>query len=402
MLKFNPEFWLWIDEHINDDVLNLKLKYQGKLPWLDSALCQIQARRSCKKKLSDTLENPCFYFPDLLSSEQCTSDALAEFHASLVNNGSTLLDMTAGLGIDALHLAKKCSSVTAIEHKEPLYEALKYNASTLGIENIDIINTDSVQYIKDHLCHYDVVFIDPARRGSDGERVYNIRDCRPDILDFIETLKDRCSTLIAKISPMLDITQTMRDFDYRPDIYVVSDGRECKELVLLLNFDDSVEHIPEINVWTPGRNMFSFTMKEEETASVSYGTPSDCDYIHLPSAAIMKAAPFRLLSQRYSLTKLSPNSHIYFSPEAKTDFPGTILKIIKVLPYTSGNIKRFAREFPCAEVTARNFGMSPKELIKKLKIKEGGGIRVIATTGLNEEKLLIVGTPTTSSQTIVP
>lgn len=400
MLKFSSEFWSWIDEHKNDDVLNLKLKYQGKLQWLDSALCQIQARHSCKKKLYDTLKNDRFYFPDTLSSEQCTGDSLAEFHATLVDKGSTVLDMTAGLGIDAFHIAEKCCHVTAIERKETLCEALKYNASVLGIENIEIINADSVQYITDHTAHYDTVFIDPARRGNEGERIYNIRDCQPSVPNFIDTLRRQCSTLIVKASPMLDITQSIKDFDCRPDIYVVSDGRECKELVIKLDMT-ATEHTPVINVWTPGRAMFSFTPDEEEKATVDYGIPAQGDYLHIPSAAIMKAAPFKLLSSRYGLTKLAPNSHIYFSAEAVANFPGAILKIVKAIPYTSGNIKRFAREFPCAEVTTRNFGMTPKELIKKLKIKEGGTLRVIATTAQNEEKLLIVGEPI-SSQTSEP
>lgn len=401
MLKFDSEFWSWIDEHINDDVLNLKLKYQGKLTWLNCALCQIQARHSCKKKLSETLKNPQFYFPSILAAEQCTSDRLARFHASLIDKDSTVLDMTAGLGIDAFHLAEKCRNVTAIERQEALYEALEYNASVMGIENIKILHTDSLQYIDETNETYDVVFVDPARRGNEGERVYNIRDCQPNILECLDILKMRCATLIAKMSPMLDITQSLKDFDYLPDIYVVSDGKECKELLIKLNFRDGGKHVSTINVWIPDQPVFSFTLQEEEKAVANYGVPQKDDVLYIPSAAIMKAAPFKLLSERYKLTKLSPNSHIYFGKNTIDDFPGTLLRVVKVVPYSSGNIKRFAREFPCAEVTARNFGMQPKDLIKKLKIKEGGTLRVIATTGLDEERMLIVCAPI-SSQTIEP
>ncbi len=53
-----------------------------------------------QKKLPDTLKCKDFIFPTLLSEEQCTSDMLAEFHASLIDEGTTVADLTGGLGID--------------------------------------------------------------------------------------------------------------------------------------------------------------------------------------------------------------------------------------------------------------------------------------------------------------
>lgn len=119
----------WVNAHIDDDPIKLRLKFAGKIPCLDMALIQIECRRKAKKKLAETLQCKEFIFPTRLSEEQCTSDTLAAFHASLVNDGATVVDLTAGLGIDAFHIARKAASVTAVEQEPVIAEALRHNAA---------------------------------------------------------------------------------------------------------------------------------------------------------------------------------------------------------------------------------------------------------------------------------
>ena len=94
-LQFNDDFFRWIEEHHNENPAVLRLKWAGRpLPFdLDAALIQIECRKKCAGKLSDTLgTSPRFYFPSILSAEQSTSDRLASFHSSnyLYGNSSTI------------------------------------------------------------------------------------------------------------------------------------------------------------------------------------------------------------------------------------------------------------------------------------------------------------------------
>ncbi len=45
----DKEMLEWVETHINDDPIKLRLKYSGKLPWLDMALLQIECRRKARK-----------------------------------------------------------------------------------------------------------------------------------------------------------------------------------------------------------------------------------------------------------------------------------------------------------------------------------------------------------------
>ena len=118
-MNLSDEFFSWIQQHATDDPARLRLKMRGKLVGgLDAsaAILQIECRRKYAAKFADTLAaDPRFYFPGGINAEQATSDRLAGFHASLIEPGKKVADLTSGLGIDAMHLARKSDAVIAIE-----------------------------------------------------------------------------------------------------------------------------------------------------------------------------------------------------------------------------------------------------------------------------------------------
>ena len=121
--------------------------------------------------------------------------------------------------------------------------------------------------------------------------------------------------------------------------------------------------------------------------------PEPGDVLFEPWPALMKAAPLKLLSQRYGLTKLAANTQLYFTKKQAVPsavLPGNCLDIIAVLPYSSSEIKRFARRWPKASVTARNFGVQADVLRRKLGVRDGGDVRVFAVSDNRGERRLIV------------
>ena len=90
------KFREFISANANADTAALRLKYAGRDCGFDmaSALLQIDARRKFATKLPDTLAAfPGFMFPGMLAGEQCTSDALAAYHSSLVPQGGSVADL---------------------------------------------------------------------------------------------------------------------------------------------------------------------------------------------------------------------------------------------------------------------------------------------------------------------
>ncbi len=388
------EFWKFVEEHRKDDVMRLRLKYHGAhdMPFdVDAAITQIECRQKFSKKLAETLrENPHFLFPDVIAGEQCTSDQLANYHASLIAEGERTLDLTAGLGIDCLHFAEKAAKVTAIEINSRKAEALRANLA--GKAEAEC--SDCHAYLKTYQGEkYDTAFIDPDRRAEDGSRVYALDQCEPDVTGMTGDIFRVARRLIIKMSPMLDIAHTIALLPTAEKIIALGTRTECKELIAVCG-RESIMGEPEIEAVTllaDGReSRMAFSREEELNAEATFSMPKAGEYLYEPYPAVMKAAPFRLLSQRFGVDKLHPNTHLYTSAAIAGNFPGEISVIKEVLPYSSGVIKRIKKSYPKINVAARNFDIPADAVRKKLGVKDGGDKKLTATRAIDGEPILIV------------
>lgn len=395
-METSDRFWNWVNDNINEDPSRLRLKYHAINGDIDFnlAIIQIECRQKYKKKLSVTLEKyPRFLFPSQLSGEQATSDRLARFHASLLPGSCSLIDLTAGLGIDLLHCASKAVRAVAIEKKNEIAQALVYNMSLAGHRDISIINGDCIGYIERFKGEkYDVAFIDPARRAADGSRIYSLAQCEPDITGMIPSISGMAGKLIIKASPMLDISHTLNSIPEASRIISLGTPTECKELIIIAGSDEicAIPRIDAVTLSPSGTDRFSFTMQEEHNAMVEYKEPSEGDFLYEPSPAIMKAGPMKLLSARYGVSKIHPNTHLYISTGIIPDFPGEIHIVENIIPYSSKYIKRIRKDYPTINVSTRNFGMSASCLKNKLGIKDGGNLRLMGTTDICGKKQLLI------------
>ncbi len=381
-------FWQWIEGHISDDVFRLRLAVHGN-PMLEDACTQIECRRKTAKKLPQTLSAARFYFPNTLSAEQATSDSLAEFHATLVDYGSHVLDMTAGLGIDAMHLSGRADSIDACDINPMLTAALDFNCRQARIENINGLHCDSVEFIKGCKADsYDVVFIDPARRASSGGRLYALSDCVPDVVAALPEIMRVSSRLIVKASPMLDLSRVNEELAGVTRLITAGTTSECKEVIAVC--DRTSTSAPLISAFTVGHGLFSFTRPDEALAIPVYGSPKVGEVLFEPYPAVMKAAPFRLLCERFGVDKISVSTHLYLSTDAVADFPGKCYRIIDVFAFDKKGIKAIAAAYPTLNIAVRNFPLAAEKLQAKLKIKTGGDLKMFAVTDNDNRRLMVV------------
>ena len=378
----------WINTHINDDTAKLRLKYGRERA---DEILQIECRRKHGSKLAETLAaNPEFVFPTALSGEQSTSDRLARFHAALVGHAARVADLTAGLGIDAMAMASKAGNVVAVERDADVAGALRSNSSSLG--NLEVVCADCRDVIeawaRDGIS-FDCILIDPARRAADGGRVYALDQCEPDVVAMLPTLKRITRRLVIKASPMLDITHTLGLLPDAAEVIVLGTPTECKELDIVCDFAHPTES-PLIRAVTLGssfESVFEFTRPQDTAASVTTATPKAGDYVFDPYPAVMKAAPLKILGERFGLKKLAPNTHLWTSAEAVGGFPGRTFMVVEALPYMSKHIKRYASRYPKVSVTARNFDMSSDALRAKLRVADGP-LRLFAVSTPTQKLLL--------------
>ena len=380
----SSSFWEWVNIHLGKDTSRLRLS-SAKTPEIatNAAITQIECRKHFHKKFNKTLNRfPEFYFPSSLACEQATGDLIASYHTRFVTESDILVDMTAGLGNDLLHLAAAVKKATGIERNKDLTDALKYNANGLNINNLEVIDGDSRELIKN--ITGTILFVDPARRGADGSRVFDLSQCEPDILAELSTIQTNFNRLIVKASPMLDITRTISQLPSVTDIYLIGTKTECKELVVLCDFKAKPINEPEIHAVTlsdeetPIEFVFTRTEEANSEAIISDYAPAVNDWLYIPYPSTMKALPTKLLSEKFKIAKFHSNTHLYFGCGAEKieNFPGEILQIIDVIPWQSKNLKRFKTRYPNVMVTVRNFGMTAEALKSKLGVKEGGNDRL--------------------------
>ena len=419
----------FVSEHINDDTTRLIMN-RAKWPEIDMdmAVNCIESRRKLKGKMQVWCDEPRLVFPRRLSAEQCSSSATgiykADFASRIVPGGFKLADLTGGLGVDSWFFSKKATQVLYCEMLPELCMAAEHNFGVLGAANITVRNaavsvdasgSDDVfrtpAEILPDFCP-DIVYMDPARRGEGGKKVFLLEDCTPDVLTLKDELFKFTRHILLKLSPMADITMVCDRLGRTcREVHVVAAGGECKELLVWMDKEWDGEYmIHAVELHKDGETgVFSFAPAEEKACSVVAGKiPADSLYIFEPGKALMKAGAFNLVAARFGLTKLGKSTHYYiFSGDAmapqgglhdelqdglsQLKLHGKVFKIMRLEPLDKRSIKAFGKDFPKAEVTARNIPMDTDTLRKKLDISSGDTIHIFGLKSDSHGNLLIAG-----------
>lgn len=382
----------FIRDHAFDDISKLLLG-AGKYPDLNIPFLveQIASRKQIREKLPSWYENEDLVFPAKIAAEQCSSEQTAMYKQRLVSAEDLICDLTGGLGIDSFFFSKKVKELTYIERFPVYCEVARHNFQALGASNITVINENSTDILS-MLLEVDAFYIDPARRGEGNKRVYALSDCEPDLSLILPDLFKKSPRVIAKLSPMADIQQTLSLLPGTVAVHVLSVKNECKELIFDIRRDAGSVKSPQIHcvgfTSSGEEQSFDFTLSDEHDAS-SVLTANVKNYLYEPNASIMKAGAFKSIALRYQLEKFHVSSQLYTSSSLVTDFPGRKFRVEEYFPFSGKLCKTLAKEYPKANITVRNFPLSVEELRKRTKIKDGGDVYLFATTLANSEKVII-------------
>ena len=375
-MEFSKELFDFIRRHESDDVCSLRLKYSRTIPdreFLDFALMQIESRRKVRKKLPGFVANPLFLFPSSVAAEQASNEAVAHFHASLIDSGSSLLDMTAGLGIDAMSFAAAGAKVTACEFETIKCEVLKHNAELLGLsKNLNVQCCNSISYICSSNKNFDIIFADPARRAADGHRVHALAQCEPDIEANMTAIFNHTSRLLVKTSPLLDISLIVDSVENLHHIYIVCFRGECKEVLLDIRTNNSFTGATVVDIdWNHTISTFHSDLKRRDSEGIQYlenRKAEDFKFLYEPNAGVMKTGDWHTIQSEFSgLRKADTNTHIFLSDEYYPGFPGRILQI------TSAPDKKGLKSIKGAKinVVSRNHPLSAPLISKKYGLTPG-------------------------------
>jgi hypothetical protein len=380
-MKENPyqkaDFLQFVQEHLQDDPALLLFKHQGKVDFdLKLAVQQIAAKQKISKKLPSWTSDPRVIFPASLSLEQCSSEITA-LQKSRNCSGNLMIDLTGGFGVDFFYLSQNFKKGIYCELQPDLFQIAKQNLEMLSPEKFDFINGDGLEFLKETKYHFDLLFADPARRGTGNQKLYKLRDCEPNVVDEWELMKQKSDHILLKVSPMLDISQAWNELPDLQKITVVSVKNEVKELLLHWKAENNLPK-KEIEVKDLDGDFpsFAFYRSEEELAASTFGEVGT--YLVEPLGGILKAGAFKLFGERYGLQKLEKNSHLYTSDFLPKDIPGRVFEVLNRVEHPKKELKT---RFPDGKVNvlARNFSIGAEELKKKFGLRDGGNEFLIGT-----------------------
>ena len=376
------EFIDFILQHEHEDTARLLLS-AARYPDIDMPLAvqQIEGRRTALAKWPSLYACHDYLYPPRLNREQASSEATARHKADLQPPTSaitTVADLTGGMGIDTLAFARVAEHVDYVERSPDLCTLMAHNLRALGITNVSVHCADSLEWLQQQDRHFDLIFVDPARRDKQGRKVAAFEDCTPDIVAHRDLLLSKSREVMVKASPMIDITLGVSQLAGVSDIHVIALQGECKEVLFRCGRAAGEPFIHCDHLHHGEVDEFAFTREDEARAQATYASEMK-KYLYEPNAALMKAGPFKLISQREGLEKLAQHTHLYTDDRLLQHFPG---RIFSVLAEVSPSRKAVAEAIPDgkAHVVTRNYPVPAADLQKQLGLREGGHLFVIATT----------------------
>lgn len=419
----------FVSEHIGDDVTRLVLD-RKKWPEIDMDLAVncIESRRKLKGKVQEWYEEPHLIFPRRLSAEQCSSSATGLYKAELASSicGSPrIADMTGGLGVDSWYFSKVASAVLYCEMLPELCDAARHNFAVLETGNIEVVNCAVVakettrndvdtgrnggkeKSPGEILAGFgaDIVYMDPARRGEGGRKVFLIEECTPDVLTLKDEIFIHCRHVLLKLSPMADISMACaRLGTCCREVHVVAAGGECKELLIWMDREWNGDYtIQAVELHKDGsRGVFTFSPEEERLAGQAGNGPitsykemnESLFFLFEPGKALMKAGAFNLISRRYGISKLGRSTHYYIlsseNDSQNLRLSGKMFRILSCSPLDKRSIKAISQEYPRAEVTARNIPMNTDTLRKRLGATPSDDTHIFGLRSDSDGNLLFV------------
>ena len=331
---------------------------------------QIKYLSRARTKLPSYYTARCI-LPDL-AFEQSSSEAAA---ATKRHSGELALDLTCGLGVDSYYLSKHFKRVITIERNPVLARLAEENFRRLGADNIEVVCASSEEFVMGFEGTADLVYADPDRRSCDGRKLVLLEECSPNVLALRSRLEEIAPRIVLKLSPMFDTTEAERLFS-PCEIEAVSDGGECKELV--------VEFGREVSQNSRRATIAGVcsTLIEPRELVRSYAEfrPEEYRYLVASDVALRKTG----LAADYMTDKVdfvtTPTGYA-FAAEKVDDPLLRCLEIEAIEPFDPKTLKRRlkAEKVRRVDILKRDFRMPSAELARSLGVSEGGSRRIAFT-----------------------
>jgi len=356
--------------HHSDDPATFAMQFHGRTELPVRAMAeQLACRQKAVKKLPTLSPHNLLYTP--LALEQASGERTAAYKASFMS-GKRAIDLSGGLGVDTLFLARTFQEVVYCERDSLLCAVVEHNLKVSGIANVQVRNGDSISLIAEYPDNsFDWIFVDPARR-EEGRRTIALEAASPDVVASHDLLLRHAQRVCIKASPALEISGLKKLLPALHSIVVVSVDRECKEILLLL--ERAYPACGPVQV-----KAVCLSAEWEEITEVAGAGEAPRvvgravkEYLYEPDPAIIKARLSAVLARDSGLEFVNKSVDYLTADRNIEAFPGRTFRVVESVPYKPKSFRAFLERHAIAgaSIQRRDFPLSPEELRKKYRLLE--------------------------------
>jgi hypothetical protein len=368
----DPQVLALIDAHAGDDPAAFAMRFHGRNDLPVRAMAeQIACRKKAAVKLPSLARFPMLY--TRLGLEQASGERAAEWKASLMQ-GRRAIDLTGGLGIDTLFLARRFDEVVSCERDEALARLAEANRRVMGINNVEMRVGDSAELLAGYPDDsFDWVLVDPARREHGG-RSAGLSVSSPDVVRLHDLMLRKAPKVCIKASPALEISGLDAQLPTLSEIIAVSVDGECKEVLLILDREREAGCKPEVRAVCLGSETFEI-VSSGDAQSERQVAEKPGSWLYEPDAAIIKARLTGELARQMQLSFLNRTVDYLTSDRLIEPFPGRSFRIGEYRPFRPKSFRKELAELGItnAAIQRRDFPLAVEELRKRYKIGESSG-----------------------------
>jgi hypothetical protein len=288
--------------------------------------------------------------------------------------GATLVDLGAGVGLDALAAAEQGLQVIACERDPARARLLAFNVRALGLDaQVEVRVIDAVAEPPPG----DAAFLDPDRRAH-GARTRRAAEFEPP-LGAWETLLARYPRAVVKLSP--SDAATAAD---RPTEVVSLDGEARERRVLWRGFDDAPSRCAR--VLPQGA-----TLAGAGAAWPAPRAPEVGDWLLDPDVAVTLAGLVGELCAAHSLAPIHERIAYLVGATPDPRAPGTWLHVDALLPPDARVLDRWLAEHGVGRLELRSRGVADDASVWRKRLHpRGPAAATLAFTRGPDDRWLVV------------
>ena len=353
-----------IAENLEANPLNIALNRH--IPHAREVATQVKYLQRARTKL------PTLYAAQAILPPRAFEQSSSEKCAAAKHlKGDTLLELTCGLGIDAIALSREFRRVVTLERDALLADVVRENLRRLGIGNVEVVTSSAEEFLTQCGEQFDWVYADPDRRTAEGKRVVRLEDCSPDMVALYPALGRITERVAIKNSPLFDVEEAFRLFG-DCTVEVLSLAGECKEVNIYIDGRGA-----RIVAEAVGRKRVEYA-REEVVDSPCEGEfeAEEYRYLIVPDVALQKA---RLVQHALrGKADVWSNNSFGFAREKVEGILGRVEAIERIEKFDPKALKRELRGVG-VDILVREFPMSVDQVRQRTGMRSGAQRRIALT-----------------------